>query len=809
MFDEGARIVAAAYQEAFPVGPNRFCVLTPLITLDGARLDPADFPNRGKIWWLVRHDLLPIQPGSLWITNVEPSRIADPNLPDKDRWQAIPSSIRRLGNDLIEVLDLDGELASPDEVASGTRFHAPVPPLPDVLVRIGGRVLGPFNALATEEDGTWRLEPKDTIKNTTRSLDAALLPQIAPVLDLDYETRDGNEPIARRVIPAAEFHRAEAKFRQMARVVDAVSNQQIVKWGLDQLGLTRTQKQSLKGLLEQVAGHDGKLDDLGLQRFRRFKELIARGVTTEEWAADVARHLSDLPAYHALFQANVERLAREAADRKAEELVREQKSRLAHVEEQRKALEEERGRLREENEGERTRIRQELTQEAETRRAAGERELGQRGARLDEREAALRSREQELSHVLEGVAREAREGRSELLARFLALRPLFEQLGLGGSGGGGAPDPRPAPATRPAPPAAPATPAPPPAQDESEAAFLERFHETVGRAGFHFAPSDLVNFHVCVKSGRLNVLAGLSGSGKSRLPELYARALGWRRNFLHVAVRPGWTDPSEFLGAFNAVLGRYEPGPSGLVDRIIASAQDHERGGGGITVVCLDEMNLARVEHYLSDFLSLLERDETDQVLELFPQALARPDDPYAPFHRLAIPPSLLFVGTVNIDETTHFFSPKVLDRVSVVLLEDPDLDRALPGAARDAAWEPAVAVPFGVFRKWRRPPAREPLPLLKELDHRLRTVGRGLGYRIRNAVLTYAGHARDLMPPGEALDRAILQRVLPGLRGSTEAFRETLRGLLELLPEPRFPRCHRKLSRMAESEFDVDFFQA
>jgi len=807
MFDEATKIVAAAYQEAFQVGPNRFCVLTPLITLDGARLDPADFPNRGKIWWLVRHDLLPIQPGSLWVTSVEPSRIADPNLPDKDRWQAIPSSIRRIGNDLIEVLDLDGQVASPDDVGSGTRFHARIPPLPEVLIRVGGRVLGPFNALGGEAEGTWRLEAKDTVHQTTRSLDAALLPQIAPVLQLDYETRDGTEPIERKVILHGEFHRAEAKFRQMARVVDAYSNQQLVNWGLSQLSLTRAQKQSLKGLLEQVGALDGRLDELGLQRFRRFKELIARGATTEEWAADVARHLSELPAYHALFEANVDRLAREAADRKAEELVREQKGRLAQVEEQRKAVEEERGRLREENEGERTRIRQELAQEAETRRAAAERELRQRTGRLDEREAALRTREQDLSQVLEGVAREAREGRSELLARFLALRPLFEQLGLGGGGGGG-PEVRPAPA-RPAAPAAPPPPAPPAVADESEAAFLKRFQETVERAGFHFTPADLVNFHVCVKSGRLNVLAGLSGSGKSRLPELYARALGWRRNFLHVAVRPGWTDPSEFLGAFNAVLGRYEPGPSGLLDRMIAAAQDHERGGGGITVVCLDEMNLARVEHYLSDFLSLLERDEADQVLELFPQALARPDDPYAPFHRLAIPPSLLFVGTVNIDETTHFFSPKVLDRVSVVLLEDPDLERALPGAARDAAWEPADAVPFGVFRRWRRAPSRESLPLLKELDHRLRAVGRGLGYRIRNAVLQYTGHARDLMPPGEALDRAILQRVLPGLRGSTEAFRETLRGLRELLPESRFPRCHRKLSRMAESEFDVDFFQA
>ena len=84
------------------------------------------------------------------------------------------------------------------------------------------------------------------------------------------------------------------------------------------------------------------------------------------------------------------------------------------------------------------------------------------------------------------------------------------------------------------------------------------------------------------------------------LSRLYAEALGAIDEHLLIPVRPDWLDDRDVIGSFNALSGRYEPAPGGLVDRIIAAREDRKAGRGGIYPICLDEMNLARVEHYFA-----------------------------------------------------------------------------------------------------------------------------------------------------------------------------------------------------------------
>src|SRR5262249_29698687 len=209
----------------------------------------------------------------------------------------------------------------------------------------------------------------------------------------------------------------------------------------------------------------------------------------------------------------------------------------------------------------------------------------------------------------------------------------------------------------------------------SEADFLDQFARVVEQHGFVFAKDDLINLHVCVKTAQLTVLAGLSGTGKSSLPRLYAEALGCADEYLHVPVRPDWLDDRDLIGAFNAVAQRFEPATSGLVERLIAAAEDRLHHRGGIYLVCLDEMNLARVEHYFAQSLSVRELPPARRYLTLFSQGLALADDPYREYHRIPLGDNVRFLGTVNIDETTHFFSPKVLDRSQVVAFGAPNLE--------------------------------------------------------------------------------------------------------------------------------------
>ncbi|RYG69485.1 hypothetical protein EON77_14665, partial [bacterium] len=138
-----------------------------------------------------------------------------------------------------------------------------------------------------------------------------------------------------------------------------------------------------------------------------------------------------------------------------------------------------------------------------------------------------------------------------------------------------------------------------------------------------------------------------------------------------VAVRPDWTDSRALLGFYNPLTRGYATTPT--LDLVIRAREEVARAVAEARAprpffLLFDEMNLARVEHYFSDFLSAMESGE----------ALALHDDPSIEDEvprRLELPHNLFVVGTVNVDETTYLFSPKVLDRAFVLEFNDVNLD--------------------------------------------------------------------------------------------------------------------------------------
>lgn len=200
-------------------------------------------------------------------------------------------------------------------------------------------------------------------------------------------------------------------------------------------------------------------------------------------------------------------------------------------------------------------------------------------------------------------------------------------------------------------------------------------------------------FHTALKindHAQMTVLAGVSGTGKSLLPRSYAEALGI--HFLPIAVEPRWDSPQDLLGFYNYVEKKYRATD---LARALARLDPYDTAqiGAGhsdrMLMVLLDEMNLARVEYYFSEFLSRLEArpkygDETEKPNRRFSEIQidirGLPEDQMPaifPGH------NVLFTGTMNDDESTQALSDKVMDRGNIMQFPRATQIRAT-GACRD-----------------------------------------------------------------------------------------------------------------------------
>ncbi|MGN0323208.1 MAG: McrB family protein [Oliverpabstia sp.] len=187
---------------------------------------------------------------------------------------------------------------------------------------------------------------------------------------------------------------------------------------------------------------------------------------------------------------------------------------------------------------------------------------------------------------------------------------------------------------------------------------------------------DFVNIHTALKCSSLVILSGLSGTGKSAIVDIYARALGINNTanpdenrLLFIPVRPSWNDDSDLLGYVDLVHMVYRASDSGFVDFLVRAQKEENKNK--LFIVCFDEMNLARVEHYFSQFLSLLERPANQRELQLYDKQYSGRLYNSAEYpNRIKISDNVKFIGTVNIDESTYHFSDKVLDRANVIQLD-------------------------------------------------------------------------------------------------------------------------------------------
>lgn len=313
--------------------------------------------------------------------------------------------------------------------------------------------------------------------------------------------------------------------------------------------------------------------------------------------------------------------------------------------------------------------------------------------------------------------------------------------------------------------------------NSAEQDWLHAFRQMLSDTGFHFSERTLNAFHTGLKCGNetpLVVLAGISGTGKSLLPELYAAWAGF--NFLSVPVQPRWDGPQDLLGFHNGLEGRYK---ATELARFLWQADWHHNregkhcfGKDALNLILLDEMNLARVEYYFSDFLSKLEQrrniDEANET-QISNASIWLEAGTHTTQHRqLFLGPNTFIVGTMNEDETTQMLSDKVVDRSNVLRFGRPaSLTMSTLPSKQAFLQKCDTHISRDHWNGWCKKDVSTAryMEKLDKLNEAFTAVGRPFGHRVAQAVNAYLQNY-----PTANLDNAfadqIEMKVLPKLNG-------------------------------------------
>lgn len=321
----------------------------------------------------------------------------------------------------------------------------------------------------------------------------------------------------------------------------------------------------------------------------------------------------------------------------------------------------------------------------------------------------------------------------------------------------------------------------------TEERSLERLEQDLKGLDLKYSWRTQFAFHTALKindKSQMTILSGVSGTGKSLLPRRYSESLGI--HFLQIAVEPRWDSPQDLLGFYNYIEKSYRAtelarlmvylDPHNTSNLITQGEQNfNER----VALVLLDEMNLARVEYYFSEFLSRLEaRPEYDFSGDAVKRRNATiPMDIRGLDQAISLFPShnLLFAGTMNDDESTNSLSDKVLDRSNILQFSAPNRFTAATQANNIEV--NSEALKFSTWRKWIKNyddmDARSKemsIKTINKLGKIMRDMGRPFGHRMNDSIMAYCANYPRVGPAQRDINIPLMDqielRLLPKLRG-------------------------------------------
>lgn len=196
---------------------------------------------------------------------------------------------------------------------------------------------------------------------------------------------------------------------------------------------------------------------------------------------------------------------------------------------------------------------------------------------------------------------------------------------------------------------------------------LDKFYSFTKHNNLYYTKEDIYNFYTCISSSELTILAGMSGMGKTRLPLTFAKYFNMseeEKTLLFVPISPSYLEPSDVLGFLNPNTDTYVPSQTGIVELLLHAQNNPTR----MHMIIFDEMNLSQIEYWFAPFLSLLEQDVDTRKLILYSTAANCNNSSSYP-SSIKIGKNVIFVGTVNLDETTKNISDRLKDRAFIINL--------------------------------------------------------------------------------------------------------------------------------------------
>jgi len=349
---------------------------------------------------------------------------------------------------------------------------------------------------------------------------------------------------------------------------------------------------------------------------------------------------------------------------------------------------------------------------------------------------------------------------------------------------------------------------------------LTEFANGSSDAGLTFSDQVLSRLISSLLTKRFCILTGLAGSGKTKLAEAFAMWLCESPDqYRIVAVGADWTSNENLLGYADALQpGQYRAPVNGALELLLRATADKDKPH----FLILDEMNLSHVERYFADFLSAMESNNAPVSLHGVAAGLALDGATTLTVPaQIKLPPNLFIIGTVNVDETTYMFSPKVLDRANVIefrataeqmaaFLDNPtginlkELEKqGVPFATAFVQRALADADIAALTDDAGNPLSLQLKSDLIALFVALMGVGAEFGFRSAKEIARFIVIHKELSGPSwsyqDALDAQALQKLIPKLHGSARKLSSVLKALEEFAIARTLPLSLEKIKRMQD----------
>ncbi len=297
------------------------------------------------------------------------------------------------------------------------------------------------------------------------------------------------------------------------------------------------------------------------------------------------------------------------------------------------------------------------------------------------------------------------------------------------------------------------------------------FEKDLKNSGLLFSNNLLVRFIASLLTKPFVILTGLTGSGKTKLAQAFVQWICQDESqYRIIPVGADWTNREPLLGYPNALkVEEYVKPDSGVLELIIQANHNPDLP----YFLILDEMNLSHVERYFADFLSVMESKEG---IPLFTDGTVDNGVP----SKLNVPSNLFITGTVNIDETTNMFSPKVLDRANTIEFRVTENEmRAFLRNIKEINMEALKSNGAGMAKSFLQMAdnksfaatiSEEINKTLVSFFGQLKKSGAEFGYRSATEILKLINQLTALdshLTTNEKVDIAIIQKLLPKLHGS------------------------------------------